>query len=105
MLKEVLKNNMKIEVLNIERIENNDRLKGVATIELKGEEKPILKIAGLKIMRGVHGCYCVCPNASYKEKGLRKWENIITFEQSLWKRVQEEILKRYEEKERGDGGK
>lgn len=96
---------MKIEILNIERIENNDRLKGVATIELKGEEKPILKIAGIKIMQGVHGCYCVCPNASYKEKGLRKWENIITFEQSLWKRVQEEILKKYEEKERGDGGK
>jgi hypothetical protein len=27
MLKEVLKSNMKIEVLNIEKIENNDRLK------------------------------------------------------------------------------
>jgi hypothetical protein len=39
-------------------------------------------------MQGVHGCYCVCPNASYKEKWLRKWSGIVTFSQKLWEEIQ-----------------
>lgn len=95
--------NKKVEVLNIEKVENNEKLKAIAAIEIKDNGKPILKVAGIKILQGIHGYYCVCPNSSYTEKGLRKWANIITFEQSLWKRVQEEVLKKYEERgKKGD---
>lgn len=93
---------MDLAVLDIEIIQNNERIKGIATIELKG----ILKVAGIKILQGNHNLYCCCPNSSFTEKGLRKWANILTFERSLWTRIQEEILKKYDEKEKkGDGRK
>jgi len=45
--------------------------------------------------------YCCPANQSYVENGLRKWENIITFERSLWKEIQNKILKKYEELKNG----
>lgn len=92
---------MDLAVLDIEVVQNNERIKGIATVELKG----ILKVAGIKILQGSHNLYCCCPNSSFTEKGLRKWANILTFEQSLWARIQKEILKKYNEKERGDDRK
>lgn len=92
---------IEIEVLDIERVSDNQKIKGIATIDLKG----ILKVAGIKILQGSHNLYCCCPNSSFTEKGLRKWANILTFEQKLWARIQKEILKKYEEKEKGDDRK
>ena len=92
---------IEIEVLDIDIVPDKEKIKGIATIDLRG----ILKIAGIKILQGSHNLYCCCPNQSYSEKGLRKWSNILTFEQNLWARVQEKILKKYEEKERGDDGR
>lgn len=92
---------IEVEVLDIDLVPGKEKIKGIATIDLKG----IIKIAGIKILQGNHNLYCCCPNQSYTEKGLRQWSNILTFEQSLWARVQEKILKKYEEKERGDGAK
>lgn len=90
---------IEIEILDINIVLDKEKIKGIATIDLKG----ILKIAGIKIMQGSHNLYCCCPNQSYSEKGLRKWSNILTFEQNLWARVQEKILKKYEEKDtKGD---
>lgn len=92
---------IEIEVLDIDLVLDKEKIKGIATIDLKG----ILKIAGIKILQGTHSLYCCCPNQSYSEKGLRRWSNILTFEQNLWARVQEKIIKEYEEKEREDGPK
>lgn len=90
---------IEIEILDINIVLDKEKIKGIATIDLKG----ILKIAGIKIMQGSHNLYCCCPNQSYSEKSLRKWSNILTFEQNLWARVQEKILKKYEEKDtKGD---
>jgi DNA-binding cell septation regulator SpoVG len=90
---------IEIEISDINIVLDKEKIKGIATIDLKG----ILKIAGIKIMQGSHNLYCCCPNQSYSEKGLRKWSNILTFEQNLWARVQEKILKKYEEKDtKGD---
>lgn len=49
------------------------------------------------MIQGDHNLCCCPPNMSFVENGLRRWENIITFEQSLWKEMQSKILKRYEE--------
>ncbi len=91
---------MKIEVLQIEKM-NHPKILAIATISLSSEEN-FIKITGLKIMKGNRNIYCCCPSASFVEDGLRKWSAIITFSQKLWEEIQGSILKKYEEKERGD---
>lgn len=86
---------MDISVLDIEMVLDNEKLKGIATIELKDT----VKISGIKILQGNHGLYCCCPNQSHTQNGLRKWSNILTFERDLWNEIQEKILKEYEERE------
>ena len=86
---------MDLEILNIERILDDEKLKGIAIIELKG----IVKVSGIKILQGTHGLYCCCPNQSHTKDGLRKWSNILTFERDLWKEIQEKIIKEIEKKE------
>jgi len=86
---------MDIKILNIETILDNEKLKGIATIEIKD----IVKISGIKILQGAHNLYCCCPNQSHTQNGLRKWSNILTFERDLWNEIQEKILKKYEEGE------
>jgi len=83
---------MKVEVIDIKPCDH-PRIKAIATIELVG----IAKICGIKIVEGDRSLYCVPPNQSYLENGLRKWTNILTFERELWKEIQKKILKRYEE--------
>lgn len=83
---------MEVEVIDVTSC-SHPRIKAIATIELVG----VAKISGIKITQGDHGLYCVPPNQSYLENGLRKWTNILTFERELWKRIQGSVLKRYEE--------
>lgn len=86
---------MDVKVLEIEIISDNEKLKGIATIEIRD----IVKVSGIKILQGSHGLYCCCPNQSHTQNGLRKWSNILTFERDLWNEIQEKILKKYEEGE------
>ena len=86
---------MDIKVLDIEMVLDNEKLKGIATIELVDT----VKISGIKILQGSHDLYCCCPNQSHTQNGLRKWSNILTFERELWNEIQEKILKEYEERE------
>jgi DNA-binding cell septation regulator SpoVG len=83
---------MQIEVIKLDKVDHQ-RIKGLATIKVEN----FGKIAGIKVIQGDNNLYCVPPNQSYKEDGLRRWMNIITFEQSLWRKIQEKILKRYKE--------
>jgi len=83
---------MKVEVIDLKGCDH-PRIKAIATIELVG----IAKIYGIKVVEGDRGPYCVPPNQSYLENGLRKWTNVLTFERELWKQIQDSILKRYEE--------
>jgi|GEM_PF-2089470 len=83
---------MEVEVIDV-RPCPHARIKAIATIELLG----VAKISGIKITQGDHGLYCVPPNQSYLENGLRKWTNVLTFERKLWKEIQDKVLKRYEE--------
>lgn len=83
---------MQIEVIKLDKVDHQ-RIKGLATIKVEN----FGKIAGIRVIQGDNNLYCVPPNQSYKEDGLRRWMNIITFEQSLWRKIQEKILKRYEE--------
>ena len=83
---------MEVEVIDI-RPCDHPRIRAIATIQLVG----VAKISGMKIVQGGHGLYCVPPNQSYLENGLRKWTSILTFERDLWKEIQHKILKGYEE--------
>ena len=94
---------MEIEVLQIEGIDH-PKILGLATIQINNEGN-FIRIAGLKIMKGNRNIYCCCPSASFVENGLRKWSAIVTFSQKLWEEIQGNILKKYEEKERGNGSK
>lgn len=79
-------------MLNITLIDH-PRIKAVATIKIE----ELGKISGIKVILGDKNLYCVPPNFSYKEDSLRKWMNVITFDQYLWSMIQKKILKRYEE--------
>jgi len=83
---------MQIKILKLDKIDH-PRIKALAIIKLEY----VGNIAGIKVIQGDNNLYCVPPNQSYKEDGLRKWMNIITFEQTLWRKIQEKILKRYVE--------
>ena len=87
---------MKVRVVSVKKVEHI-RIKALATIELED----VGKIAGIKVIQGNKNIYCCPANQSYVENGLRRWENIITFEQNLWKEIQSKILKRYEELKNG----
>lgn len=69
---------MQIEVIQLNKIDHQ-RTKGLATIKVE----KFGKIAGIMVIQGDNNLYCVPPNQNYKEDGLRRWMNIITFEQSL----------------------
>lgn len=84
---------MHIEVIKLDKVDHQRIKKGLATIKVDN----FGKIAGIRVIQGDNNLYCVPPNQSYKEDGLRRWMNIITFEQSLWRKIQEKILKRYKE--------
>jgi len=86
-----------VEVVGINPCDH-PRIKAIATIQLVG----VVKVYGIKIVEGEHGPYCVPPNQSYIEDGLRKWTNILTFERELWKEIQGKILKRYQEEFESD---
>lgn len=81
-------------MLNITLVDH-PRIKAVATINIE----ELGKISGIKVILGNKNFYCVPPNFSYKENGLRKWMNVITFDQNLWSTIQKRILKRYEDLE------
>ena len=83
---------MEIEVIEV-RLCNHSKIKAVATIELVG----VVKVCGIKIVEGQRGLYCVPPNQSYLEDGMRKWANILTFERNIWNKIQQRVLTRYEE--------
>ena len=79
---------MNVRVISVKKVDHM-RIKALATIELED----VGKIAGIKIIQGSKNIHCCPANQSYVENGLRKWENIITFEQNLWKEIQSKILK------------
>ena len=83
---------MKIKVIDIKAC-SHSRIRAIAIIELEG----LVTIYGIKIVEGARGPYCVPPNQSYLEDGLRKWTNVLTFEREIWKEIQNKVLKRYEE--------
>ena len=83
---------MEIEVIDV-RLCNHSRIKAIATIELVG----VVKVCGIKIVEGDRGVYCVPPNQSYLEDGMRKWTNILTFERNIWNEIQQKTLMRYDE--------
>jgi len=83
---------MEVIVKKITKVDH-ERIKASAQIELKD----ILTIDGIKVIAGDKGTYCVPPNQSYMDGGIRKWMNILFFERNLWREVQEKILKKYEE--------
>ena len=87
---------VQVKVMSVKEI-GHSRIKALSTIELVG----IGRIAGIKVLQGDHNLYCCPPNMSFVEDGLRRWENIITFEKDLWKEIQSKILKRYEELNNG----
>lgn len=87
-------------MLNITAIEH-PRIKAIAMIGIEG----LGKISGIKVILGNQNLYCVPPNFSYKDNGLRRWMNVITFEQDLWNTIQKKILKEYEEQENSYHGK
>ena len=83
---------MQVKVMSIKEIEHS-RIKALSTIELER----VGRIAGIRVIQGERNLYCCPPNMSFVENGLRRWENVITFEQDLWRTIQGKILKRYEE--------
>jgi len=83
---------MQVEVIDIKPCDH-PRIKAIATIQLVG----IAKIYGIKILEGDRSSYCVPPNQSYLENGLRKWTSILTFERNIWSQIQEKVLTRYQE--------
>ena len=83
---------MMVEVIDV-RMCDHPRIRATATIELVG----VVRVCGIKVTQGDRALYCVPPNLSYLENGLRKWTNVLTFERKLWKEIQDKVLKRYEE--------
>ena len=83
---------MQIKVIDV-RLCNHPRIKAIATIEIL----ELVKVCGIKIVEGDRGVYCVPPNQSYLEDGMRKWANILTFERNIWSQIQERVLARYQE--------
>lgn len=90
---------MEIRVTDV-RLCNHSRIKAIVTIELVG----LVKICGIKIVAGERGTYCVPPNQSYLENGMKKWANILTFERNIWNMIQQRVLTRYEELNHGNQG-
>ncbi len=83
---------MEIRVIDV-KICCHSKIRAIATIELVG----LVKICGIKIVAGERGTYCVPPNQSYLEDGMRKWANILTFERNIWNEIQKKALNKYEE--------
>lgn len=86
-----------VNVLEITKVENDQKLVGIATIELTERNESFLRISGLKILKGgrQNDYYTMCPSSSHTEHGIKRWESILNFQRDLWKIVQKEILKKY----------
>ncbi|MQY58196.1 MAG: hypothetical protein GH144_01115 [Clostridia bacterium] len=83
---------MEVIIKNLRKIDH-PRIKGLVTIELKD----IAEIAGIKVIKGDYNLYALPPNQPYEVDGKTKYKNIIKFEGTLWKSIQEKIIKRFEE--------
>ena len=80
-----------IKVLEIEKIDH-PKIAGITTIYLQD----IGKISGIKIVHINSEVKCEPPNRSFVDKGMRKWENVFSFERDLWDRIQEKIVKEWQ---------
>jgi hypothetical protein len=80
-----------IKVLEIEKIDH-PKIAGITTIYLQD----IGKISGIKIVRVNGEVKCEPPNRSFVDNGMRKWENVFSFERDLWDKIQEKIVKEWQ---------
>jgi hypothetical protein len=80
-----------IKVLEIEKIDH-PKIAGITTIYLQD----IGKISGIKIVRVNGEVKCEPPNRSFVDNGMRKWENVFSFERDLWNKIQEKIVKEWQ---------
>ena len=80
-----------IRVLEIEKIDH-PKIAGITTIYLQD----IGKISGIKIVRVNGEVKCEPPNRSFVDNGMRKWENVFSFERDLWNKIQEKIVKEWQ---------
>ena len=80
-----------IKVLEIEKIDH-PKIAGITTIYLQD----IGKISGIKIVRVNGKVKCEPPNRSFVDNGMRKWENVFSFERDLWNKIQEKIVKEWQ---------
>jgi len=80
-----------IKVVEIEKIDH-PKIAGITTIYLQD----IGKISGIKIVRVNGEVKCEPPNRSFVDNGMRKWENVFSFERDLWDKIQEKIVKEWQ---------
>ena len=80
-----------IKVLEIEKIDH-PKIAGITTIYLQD----IGKISGIKIVHINGEVKCEPPNRSFVDNGMRKWENVFSFERDLWNKIQEKIVKEWQ---------
>ena len=80
-----------IKVLDIEKTDH-PKIAGITTIYLQD----IGKISGIKIVHINGEIKCEPPNRSFVDKGMRKWENVLSFERDLWDKIQEKIIKEWQ---------
>lgn len=88
----------KFKITNLELTNSGGKIKAIATIEIPN----IARVFGIKIMEGEYSLYCAAPTQAYYIDGIKKWSSVIVFEKSIWDKMEEEILEKYEE-ERNDG--
>ncbi|HWP91759.1 MAG TPA: hypothetical protein VNN20_06145 [Thermodesulfobacteriota bacterium] len=81
----------KIKVLEIEKIDH-PKIAGITTIYLQD----IGKISGIKIVHINGEVKCEPPNRSFVDNGIRKWQNVFSFERDLWDKIQEKIVKEWQ---------
>ena len=81
----------KIKVLEIEKIDH-PKIAGITTIYLQD----IGKISGIKIVQVNGEVKCEPPNRSFVDNGIRKWQNVFSFERDLWDKIQEKIVKEWQ---------
>jgi hypothetical protein len=81
----------KIKVVEIEKIDH-PKIAGITTIYLQH----IGKISGIKIVHINGEVKCEPPNRSFVDNGIRKWQNVFSFERDLWDKIQEKIVKEWQ---------
>jgi len=90
----------KVKVLDVQPTDGAGKVKALATVEIP----KIAKVYGVKVMQGEESLYCSPPTFPFYEDGMKKWTNAVIFERELWKGLESEILKKYEEV-KGEGKK